>query len=308
MKYVLRLVALYAILAITFPLAQFATQQADFLVVIALRMLIAGSGLLLFHSLVLKRSLIVHSSDYGLFLKTALFHVYLAFVPEFWALQFLSPLKVNLMYSATPFINALLEYLLHNRLLSTRHIFGIGIGFIGLLFLIFSTQTTPCTIKICTYAYLPELILAIAIISAAYAWFYVIRLMRRNYHLMHINGIAMLIGGLMSSLTLVIVGPMQPGALIINWHNTLMAIALLIILSNVIVYGLYGTLLRHYRPTFMAFAGFLTPLFGTFYAWILFKEPVTWHFLVTLVLIAIGLAIFYQAEQVQAKIPPPHGG
>jgi drug/metabolite transporter (DMT)-like permease len=70
----------------------------------------------------------------------------------------------------------------------------------------------------------------------------------------------------------------------------------LILLTNVICYTLYGRLLKTYSATFMALASATVPIFTAIFDWLLFGLTVTWHFVATVVIVFIGLAIFYADE------------
>jgi drug/metabolite transporter (DMT)-like permease len=59
---------------------------------------------------------------------------------------------------------------------------------------------------------------------------------------------------------------------------------------------LYGYLLKKYTATFLAFAGFLGPLFSAFYGWLFLSEVITWHFYLSAVLVFAGLYMFYKHE------------
>jgi len=287
---VILIIILYALVAITFPLAQYAIRYADPFFVVGVRMIVAGALLLGIHKFLHKKSMVIQEGDFLLFVKTALFHVFLAFVPEFWALQYLSPLKVNIMFSATPFITALLEIFLWHKTFTLSQLVGMAIGTSGVLFLALSTTQPHCTLLTCMYPLLPEALLMVAIISAAYAWFVINQLRQRGYQLVFINGVAMLLGGIMSMLTIPFFG--NTSALIISWPGFLITTILLMIISNGLVYQLYGTLLMKYRPTLLSLAGFLCPLFGTAYAILLFGESLTVHYAISLALVFIGLCLF----------------
>ena len=75
----------------------------------------------------------------------------------------------------------------------------------------------------------------------------------------------MFIGGVMALITAYFTeGPQEmgdPGAF-------LSLLILVILISNIICHNLYAHLLRKYSATFLAFAGFLGPLFSAFYGWI----------------------------------------
>ena len=70
----------------------------------------------------------------------------------------------------------------------------------------------------------------------------------------------------------------------------------LIIISNIIAYNLYGTLLKKYTITFLTFAGFVCPVFGAGFGWLFFGEVITWHYGLALALIMVGLYLFHQEE------------
>lgn len=286
------IILLYALLALTFPLGQLAVAAADPSVVIAVRMIIAGVLLLGSYWICCKKP-VIHARDRFLFFKVALFHIYLAFVPEFWSLQFLSPLKVNLMFSATPFINAFFEYILHNRRFAWQQYVGIIIGVAGALLPLLATATQHCVPRICLIPYLPEAALMVAVVSSSYAWFVVRELMNRGYALVHINGSAMLMGGLLSAATAPFI---HLGLYVTHVPQLVLTVAALIIISNGIAYQLHGTLLKYYSPTFLGFCGFLCPLFGAFYARVFFNEPLTWHIFAALLLIGIGLWLFTKGD------------
>jgi len=65
---------------------------------------------------------------------------------------------------------------------------------------------------------------------------------------------------------------------------------------------MYGTLLRKYSITFLTFAGFLCPLFGTFFGWFFREETITWHYWVSLSAITAALFIFYREELKQPTV------
>jgi drug/metabolite transporter (DMT)-like permease len=71
---------------------------------------------------------------------------------------------------------------------------------------------------------------------------------------------------------------------------------LLIIVSNLICYNLYGALLRKYTATFMSFAGFSTPLFTAFFGWLFLGETVSFSFYLSAVIVFAGLILFNQEE------------
>lgn len=290
----LLVVILYAVLASTFILAKKALLYANPCFLIGFRMILAGVLLVGYHCLARGKKCHVDKKDYQLFFKTALFHIYFAFVLEFWALQYITALKTTLIYSSTPFIAALLAYLLLKEKLSAQKCLGILVGLGGLVpvLMVASTQA-EATMEFAKIS-LPELVLLTAVASSAYAWFLVKQLMNKGYSLIFINGITMFFGGVASMLTAVVFeGVHHP---VNNWYWFLVWTLALIIVANIVVYNLYGWLLKHYSITFITFSGFLCPGFGALYEWLFMSGQITWHYLASLALVALGLYIFHRNE------------
>ena len=291
-------VLMYSILALTFVFAKKTLAYAHPFFLIGFRMILAGTILILYQRFFSKTSFSINKSDYWLFFKVALFHIYFSFIFEFWSMQYLSALKITIIYSATPFVAAILSYILLKERLSWQKILGIIIGLGGLAPILVLQAGSAGTSAQGSYVSLPECVLFLAVISGAYAWFLVKELMNKGYGLGMINGVAMLIGGILSFFTAgIFEGFTQP---VSNWPMFLAWLSLLILAANIIVYNFYGWLLRYYSITFVTFAGFLSPTFGTVYEWLFFGGKITWHHFASLALVALGLYIFHR-EELSAK-------
>lgn len=288
-------VLLYAILASTFTIAKIALEYAKPFFLIAFRMIVSGTLMLSFIYFFQKHKFKINNNDWLLFIKVAIFHIYLAFIPEFWALQYISSSKTNLIYSATPFISALLAYLLLKEKLSFKKTVGMLIGLIGLIPVFLSqTDIREASMELFSISF-PEIVLLGAVISAAYAWFVVKRLLDRGYSLLMINGISMLLGGIASLLTSFVFegtasSPIYSLWPFLGWSS------LLILVANIIVYNFYGLMLKKYSITFVSSAGFLSPIFGAFYGYFFLSENITWHYFLSLGFIVAGLYVFYKDE------------
>lgn len=287
-------VLMYSILALTFVFAKKTLAYSHPFFLIGFRMILAGTILLAYQRFFSKSNFSINKSDYWLFFKVALFHIYFSFIFEFWSMQYLSALKITIIYSATPFIAAILSYALLKERLSWQKILGIIIGLGGLAPILALQAGGNGVFREIAYISLPECVLFLAVISGAYAWFLVKQLMDKGYGLGMINGVAMLIGGVLSFFTCgIFEGFTNP---VSNWPMFLVWLSLLILAANIIVYNFYGWLLRSYSITFITFAGFLSPTFGTVYEWIFFGGQITWHHFASLALVALGLYIFYRQE------------
>ena len=292
---------LYALLASTFIFAKFSIDYASPIFVIGFRMTLAGLLLLGYLLLFKKRSFKLHKKDLFLFMRVAFFHIYLAFVAEFWSLQYITSSKANLVYSLTPFIAAALSYFLLKERLTRGKLIGMGLGVIGIIPILL-TQTggqSPLSFT------LAETILLVAVISAAYAWFDIKKLMQKGYSLIMINGFAMLTGGIGAFITYLIArDPNVPATT--NFPEFFKYVSILVILSNVIFYNLYAWLLKRYTITFLTFCGFLSPLFGVCMGWFFRGEAITWPYWVSICLVTSALFIFYK-EELKTKVQVPVG-
>lgn len=287
-------VLLYAILAATFIFAKNTLAYCQPFFLIGFRMLLAGSILIAYQFITNKKALFIKSNDIATFFKVSLFHIYFAFILEFWSLQYLTALKTTLIYSSTPFIAALIAYILLKERLSSKKVLGIVIGLGGLLPVLLAQTRGEGVMGSIFSISVPEIVLFFAVISSAYAWFIVSDLMKKGYGLVTINGISMLVGGMLSFITSLIFEGMR--CPVTEWTPFLGWLTLLIISANFIVYNFYGWLLKRYSITFITFAGFLCPSFGTFYEWLFLGGIVTWHYFLSLGLVTLGLYIFHRDE------------
>jgi drug/metabolite transporter (DMT)-like permease len=296
-------VFLYAVLALTFVFAKKALCYSSPFFLIGFRMILAGSILLLYQRFFSNKPFKIAKEDYFLFFRTALFHIYFAFMLEFWALQYVTAIKSTLIFTATPFISAILAYFLLNQKLSTKKVIGIIVGIGGLAPIISLQVQSGVAFKAFTCFAVPDAILFLAVISGAYAWFLVMQLMKKGYGLGMINGVAMLVGGILSMCTAFAFEDLSHP--VSNWPVFLGWLFLLILAANIIFYNMFGWLLNRYTITFLTFAGILSPSFGTIYEWLFFGGRIGWQHIASLVLVASGLYIFYQDELKKREQLPP---
>ncbi len=294
-------IVLYGVLAATFTLAKNALMYASPCFLIGFRMMLAGTILLGYQ--IFKNPRVLKSikpAHYRKFFVTALFHIYFAFILEFWALQYISALKTVLIYSLTPFISAILAYLLQGHKLTKLKIIGVVVGTMGLIPVLLSQSTGEQGFATLFSISLPELVLLGAVFCAAYAWFRVKDLMDNGYHFALINGVTMLIGGILSLITSWAVEGFTPA--VSDWSGFLFWVLLLVLFANGIFYNMYGWLMNRYSITFISFAGFLCPTFATLFEWLFLSGVITWHYLLCLVLVTGGLYLFYKDELNMSKI------
>ena len=198
----LLVVILYAVLASTFIFAKKAVSLANPCFLVGVRMIIAGLLLLGYYWIFNRSQLSIKKCDWWLFFKVSLFHIYIAFIFDLWSLQYITAFKSTLIFSTTPFIAAILSYILLREVLSVKKIIGVVIGFCGLIPVLLAQTNGQEPSAGLSRISLPEIVLFMAVISGAYAWFLVKRLMNRGYGFGLINGVAMLVGGILSTITI----------------------------------------------------------------------------------------------------------
>lgn len=283
-------ILVYALLACTFIVAKYAVGLADPLFLIGFRMTVAGTILLLYYyrsnRSVLKSEPSLSWSDSA---QVAFFHVYVAFVLEFWALQYLTVSHTTIVYSLTPFITALFSYVLLGERLSVRQVGAVLLGFGGITLSSIMSLPEACGND---FMLLATLVLFLAVVSASYAWFIIKKLLDKGHSLNKINGVSMLYGGIASFVTW---GCCNIGSFtqpVADWGLFLLSVGMLILLSNIIVYSLYGFLIQRYSLTFITFAGFLCPIFGSILDYFCFKQPLCIYDIIAIVSVTAGLWLF----------------
>lgn len=285
-------ILMYLAIAFGFIFAKIALAYGQPFFTVAFRTLTAGIGFLLYQAISDPKQLLPKKKDIPLFLVTSLVYVYLVFIPEFWALEKLAASKVTLIYTLTPFIVALLAYFLINAKFTLKKILGLLVGLAGMT-IVFLTEDASGQAREFLYISTREAALLISVVSYGYGWFLIKKLKRRGYTLATINGITFVLGGTASYIT----SYFYEGAFPVNnLPKFLLHATILTILANGVFYMMYGWLLRRYSFTFLSFAGFLSPTFGFVFCWSILGETITFYHIASLIIIFIGLYIFYKEE------------
>lgn len=237
------------------------------------------------------------------FAQVAIIQIFFGYVLEYWAMQYVASSKVALLFAMTPFFSALFSYRLLNETLTRKKLFGLFVGFMGMLLLILSNRVHEGpTIGSLDFVSWTELALLVSIVCYAYGWV-VKRTMVTRYALspFTINGVTMLYGGILALLSSPFVDVWNPGP-VTNVHAFIPLMILIIIIGNLFGLNMYAWLLKHYSATMVAFVGFTDPLYVAFYSWLFLGEQITSIFFVAFAIIACGLYIFYQEELRQGYV------
>ena len=299
---------LYFLFASTFTIGKIAVEYAPPILFIAIRM--SGAGLLLlgYQYFFNPRQWRYEWRDTAAFAQIAIFLLFIAFVAEFWALQYVTASKACLLYNLSPFVTALFAYMLLDEQLTRRQWLGLTIGFLGFIPILMSQGGLEQLTLHVSVLSMPELFLLISVVSSCYGWIIMKQLVtERSYSSIMVNGVAMACAGLLSFITsLLIEGRPHLYPASVSFYDmepyqyaffiTILCTVSLILIANVVCFNLYSVLLKRYSATFISFAGFTTPLFAALFDWLVFREVAPMSFFVTVGFVWIGLALFYRDE------------
>jgi drug/metabolite transporter (DMT)-like permease len=281
----------YAVMASTFTFAKAAVFYLAPFYLIGIRMTLAGT-LLLGYLYATRASLKIEKSHWPLFIQVIAFHIYGAYLLEFWAIQYTTSAKACLLYNLAPFFTALLSlYLFKERLTGLQWI-ALILGFIGMIPIMLSCSdfSSLCQISI------PECALLFSVLCAAYGWILMKQLVSdRHYSPLLVNGIGMFFGGIAALATSFL---FETNRIRFDVHDNAawgmfgFCLISLILLANIIGYNWYGYLLKRYSATLLSLFGLTAPFFAAFYGWIFLHEAISNAFLISALLTGASIYLF----------------
>ncbi len=297
-------IVLYALLASTFTLGKAALFYFKPFFFIGLRMVPAGLILLGYLYFFRRESFVFHRKDVWLFLQVILFHIYATFMLEFWALQYLTSSKACLLYNTSPFLAAIFSYFFFKEVLTRKKFVGLLVGFLGFLPIMLTEGPQEASLPEISFLSSAEIVLLLSVVTSVYGWILMREMVKiRGYSPLMVNGTAMLGGGILSFITAYF---FEPSPILATSTTELLTgltyTGLMIIIANMIFYNLYGYLLHFYSATWLAFVGFIAPLFAALYGWFFLHEHIGWAYFVSMVIVFWGLYLFYREELRQGYI------
>ncbi len=292
-------ILLFALFASLFTLSKTALGYSEPFFLIGSRMFLAGL-ILLAHQFVFKHAHIKMSMKHLLpLLLLGLVSIYITNIAEIWGIQYMSSAKACLMYSLSPFVAALLAFLVLKETMSGKKWLGLVIGFFGLMPILFDMSSADQLSKDLVLFSWPELSILTAVVASVYGWILLKKIVHEfKFSPMLANGFSMLIGGVFALAHSYLSGEhWDPVPIIDGQYKPFLECAVwMLLISNIICYNLYGHLLKRFSATFMALAGLITPLFASLFGWYFLDEVISWHFYASMFIFSVGLFVFYQAE------------
>jgi drug/metabolite transporter (DMT)-like permease len=293
---------LNALFYFVFPVGKVALQYSSPFFLIGIRMILGGV-ILLGYQFIFRRAYFYVKKQYiwALFLL-ALFNIYIANAYEFWGLQYMSSAKTSFIYNLSPFFAAFFSYLHFDERMNLKKWIGLMVSFLGFIPVWLSDSPAEQNLAHVGLISSAEWAVVFATVATVYGWTIMQKMVRvYQYDAVMANGVSMIGGGLMSLAHSMITEPWYP-APVVNWHAFFIWVMIMVLVSNITCYSLYGYLLKKYSAMFLTFTGLSGPLFAAFYDWAWFGISVSWTFYLATALVAAGMYLFYQEELQQENI------
>ena len=301
-------VCMYGLWSSVFALGKGILAESSFIFVTGIRMLLAGFLLLLWLGRKDIRALKVKKTHILPLFLFALFGMYLNNVLELWGLQYLSSAKTCFIYGLTPFFSAMLSYIHFSERMNVRKCLGMIIGFMGFLpVLLLNTDREKFFQAFSIFSW-PELAIMATGFISAYGWV-ILRIMVKELSLssVYTNGYAMLLGGVFGCLHSFCIDSWHPLPIVLGREYAFIkSMGLIIIISNIICYNMYGWMLKKFTATFLSCLGLLSPIFASLSGWIWLGESISWVILASTLIICLGLFLVYQEEFKQGYVVSVH--
>lgn len=261
------------------------------------RMLLAGLILLGFLVIFKRSALKIKKHQLFPLILLGLTGVYLANAFEFWGLQYLSAAKACFIYSLSPFLSALFSYFQFKEKVTFKKLMGLIVGFVGFFPVLLTQSGSEELAGGWSYLSWAEISLILATVAAVYGWVLLRKLGKDEDGMSPLmsNGSSMVIGGAFALIHSMMTENWNPIP-VTHFAPFFEGVMMMIVISNLICYNLYGWLLKRFTATFLSFAGLLTPLFAAFFGWIFLQETVSWNFFLSVGIISFGLWLVYAEE------------
>ncbi len=287
---------LYLFFPLTYSLAKQGFEHGPQILFVGLHMITSGFGLLLLCFFYEKRKFSIEKQHRKLFLSVLIFSIVFTFVPQFWAVKYMSVAKTSLTFVLTPFFSFLFSYLHRTETFSFKKLLGLMVGLLGLGSVLVPQLFLENSSSGNTFSW-PEVMTLFSVICFAYGWIPIRKLVRTGlYSPLFINGFCMFFGGFVCCLCSYFIEPWGTGtSLVTHWPYFLWYV-FIISFVGASCYVFYAALLRYYSATLVGFMSFSEPFFSSFMGWVFLNEEVAPVFFLSTTVVATGLYIFYQEE------------
>lgn len=281
-------ILLYAISAITFLISKSLLVFCSPLLLTGLRTFFAG--LLMFIYIKYKKQKLELKNCIISLIGIAFFSFYLSNTFKFWSLKYVTASHASILYLAEPLFAAIFSYFLLTEKINLKQFVYLLLciigSFISLENLVFNNLFNLYNfVLICSVA-----------CSALGAILLRSILLKNKLSIVVANSTTMLLGSVLALSSTFIFEGSPTNLSVNNLGSFLPLLGLMVLISNIFAYNLYGFVLKNYSAVFISCAGFLRPVFVGCYNSILFNEPLNWMLMFSGLIILLGLFLFYTEE------------
>ncbi len=291
------IILLFALFASIFSLQKESLKYSKPFFLIGFRMVFAGVILLIYIFFLKKNIQFIKIKHINLFFYLSIFNIYLTNIFEIWGLDNMSSAKACIIYSLSPFITLIVSYFVFKEILSKKKIYGLMIGFLGLIPIIFHKTHDEFEVGNFFMFSFSELSLILSVFFSVLGWFFLKKTISYGYSFIFVNGVSMFFGGILILLHSFLFEDFLIKTPVSNIKYFFFYTCVMCVISNLICYNLFGYLLRYFSVTFMTFSGLITPFFASFFGWLFLKETISWFFSISIFFFFLGLLMFYNEEK-----------
>ena len=221
---------------------------------------------------------------------------------RFVALQFIPSSHGALIACLSPFIAALMATFFFKEKFTTKKMFALCLGFIGVLPLIISNLGNGVENNSCLLLIVGYIIMFIAVISAVTGTFFLKKLIDVDKCSIYMSlGVALFFAGLISLIVSLLFETWNPIP-VTDIATVLPIILFLFITHNLISQPLYGYLVKKYPVTLITFATLVTPVTTSALGFFLYGTNIGYPFGFALITLIIAFSIFYRQEDKEGLI------
>ena len=286
----------FALFSSIFTVGKFTLASGGLFFLLGSRMVVAALCLLGYLAWKRPAALRLSRPLIAMVLVTGLLNFFLTNAFEFLGLAALPSWKTCFIYNFSPFIAAFLALLLLKERLNTQKWVGLLVGTFGVS-LIFLPDAAGALQGLWEIGW-PELFVLTAVTLSQLGWTLMRRMRLNGVDALAANGSGM---GLAGGLCLLVSGIHETWQPIPVWdgETAFWGSLYMLIVSNLLAYNLYASLLKRFSSTFLALAGGMTSHFAALLGWVFLGETVHWIMLPAAGIGTLGLLLYYHQELVQ---------
>lgn len=294
---------MYAIWSTVFSLGKMALEVSPPLFLTGSRFLFAGLLFLGYLTIRNRGAFKITPKQFFLICALAVFGTYLTNAFEFWSLQHLTAAKTCFIYSLCPFFSAFFSYIHFQEKMNARKWLGLGVGFAGIIPVLAMQKGAEELVSSLSFISWPELAMVGASICTVYGWILLRLLLQSHVSILMANGASMLIGGMIALAHSYLSETWAPLPVASSHFGAfIQGVLIMILISNIFGFNLYGFLLKKFTATFLSFMGLLSPIFASLSSWLILGEPPSPIIFLSTAIVSIGAWLVYSAELRQGYI------